>query len=135
MPLALVPGRPAERDTVVEGDIIADFGGFADHDAHAVVDEESVSDGGARMDFDAAHEPADLGDEPSGKLEAADPQPVAHPVEHEGVETGIAKNHFQKIAHGGVAPEGCTHVVPEGLEHGAFQPFMSVRGLIPVLQT
>ena len=49
----------AQRDAVVEGDPIADLGGLTDDHAHAMIDEQVVTDGGAGVDFDAgqaAHE-------------------------------------------------------------------------------
>ena len=58
--LAGVPGGAAEGDAVIEGHVIADQGGLADHDAHAVVDEEAATDGGTRVDLDAG-QPAHQG--------------------------------------------------------------------------
>lgn len=46
MALALVPGGAAQGNTLIEGDVVADLGGFADDDTHAVVDEEAPADPG-----------------------------------------------------------------------------------------
>ena len=71
-----VPGFPgvgwerfgAKCDALVEFDVSADHGGFADDDAGGVVDEESLAYFGARVDVDAGpsvavlrHDPGDKG--------------------------------------------------------------------------
>src|SRR6476660_3945724 len=40
VPLALVPRGAAERDAVVKRAVVTDLRGFADHHAHAVIDEK-----------------------------------------------------------------------------------------------
>ena len=47
MAFALVQAGAAQRDAVVERHIRANFGRLADHDPHAVVDEEARANGGA----------------------------------------------------------------------------------------
>src|SRR3546814_7188509 len=42
----------AERDALIDRDIIADLGGLADHDAETMIDEEVPADLRARMDVD-----------------------------------------------------------------------------------
>ena len=44
-------GRAAQRDTMIEGHIVADDGGFADHDAQTMIDEEVFADNGAGVDL------------------------------------------------------------------------------------
>ena len=41
MTLALLPAGTAQGYAVVEGAVVADDSGLADHDAHAVIDEET----------------------------------------------------------------------------------------------
>ena len=41
---------------MVERDIVADFGGFADHNASPMVDEKAVADGGAGIPGDVARQ-------------------------------------------------------------------------------
>ena len=54
----------AQRDTLVKLDAVTDPGGLADHDAGAVIDEESPADGGAGMDIDAGLAVCILGHHP-----------------------------------------------------------------------
>src|SRR3954469_23811615 len=53
MALGAVQAAAPERDVVVEHHVVADLGGLADDDAHAVVDEEPPADGRAGVDLDA----------------------------------------------------------------------------------
>ncbi len=50
----------AQGDLVIKGDIIADLGSLADHDAHAVVDEETPADHRAGMDLNPGEPTGDL---------------------------------------------------------------------------
>jgi hypothetical protein len=52
MAFALLPGRAAERDAVIQRAVVADLGGLTDDDAHAVIDEEPPPDARGRMDLD-----------------------------------------------------------------------------------
>ena len=55
--------RAAEGDALVERYVIADLGGFADHHAHAMVDEKAPADLSAGMNLDAGEKAADVADE------------------------------------------------------------------------
>ena len=78
MALARLPpgleGEPAQGDAVVDQHVVADLRRFADHHAHAVVDEEPPADPGAGMDLDA-------GDEAAGVRDHARRGPQAEAVE------------------------------------------------------
>ena len=50
--------RAAERDALVERDVVADRRRLPDHDARAVVDEQALADLGGRVDLDAGQPPA-----------------------------------------------------------------------------
>ena len=63
----------AERYALIERDIVTHLGGFADHHAHAVVDEYPLSDACPRVNFNAGQHPAEMRNEPAGK------QPTALP--------------------------------------------------------
>ena len=53
----------AQGDVLVDGDVVADLGGLADHD-EAVVDEEIAADLRAGMDVDRGQEAAEMVDQP-----------------------------------------------------------------------
>ena len=52
--------RDAEGDLVINITIVADFGGFADDDPHAVIDDESAPDFGGWMNFDTSQPACDV---------------------------------------------------------------------------
>ena len=60
MALAFLFAGSAQRDSLVEGDVVADDGGFADYGAHAMVDEEAAADFRAGMNFDSGEQARDL---------------------------------------------------------------------------
>jgi hypothetical protein len=72
---------------VVDHDVFADFGGFADDHPHAVVDEEPAADCGARVDLNAGQETAKLRYQPRREAQARDlPQAVRQPVDPDGMK-------------------------------------------------
>ena len=53
MALAGREAGAAERDALIERDVVADVGGLADHHARAVVDEQALADARRGVDLDA----------------------------------------------------------------------------------
>ena len=62
MALAGIFAGTAQRYPVVDGAVIPDLAGLAEHDAHAMVDEQTLTDGGTRVDLDAGAVTAMLAD-------------------------------------------------------------------------
>src|SRR5947209_2345816 len=95
MSLARVFTGSAERYSLVQEHVVAEFRCLADHDSHAVIDEESAANPRTRMDFDTrdgsrklAHHPRRS--EPSGTI-----QPVRETMQQDGVKPGITKQDFE----------------------------------------
>ena len=88
--------------------VIADLRRLADHDPHAVVDEEPIADRRARVDLDAGERASDVGDEAGQQRHPALAQRVGQPVELPGVKARVGENDFQ-VAGGRRVP------VPGGL--------------------
>ncbi len=61
MAFALVPGGTAQGDAVVNGAVVSDFGGFADHHAVAVIDKKARAYGGAGMDLNGGNNTGQMG--------------------------------------------------------------------------
>jgi hypothetical protein len=61
MALALVPGRAAQGDAVIQRAFVLDHRRLADHHAHAVVDEHAAADRRSRMDLDAGNPAREMG--------------------------------------------------------------------------
>src|SRR5690606_25102466 len=74
---------------VVEHDVVAELGGLADDDAHAVIDEETPADGRPRVDLDARDEPGPLRDGAPQEVPAPPPQAIGDAVPPDGVNTRI----------------------------------------------
>ncbi len=101
MAFAAVFTGAAEGDVVKNNAVVADFGGFADDDAHAVIDKKSLADFGTGMDFNAGEEAGNLGDEAREETEADFVKRMCEIfVKDDGVEARI-KDRF-KSAGGGI---------------------------------
>lgn len=93
-------GGAAERDIVVKSDVVADFGGFADNDSHAVVYKKSFADSGSGMNFDAGEKTPDLRDNPRGEAKVAFPKVMRKAVDENRVQPGRQQNRFGSVAGG-----------------------------------
>src|SRR5262249_31550969 len=72
-------------------DVLADLGGLADDDAHAVVDEETGTELRRRMDLDAREKPRHVRQEACRNLPAAPPHGMAEPVKRQRGQTRAAE--------------------------------------------
>ena len=86
MALAALAAGAAQRHALVEQHVVADLGGFADHHAGAVVDEEAAADGGAGVDLDLGEEAADLRNHARQQRHAPAVKPVGQAVRQDGVK-------------------------------------------------
>jgi hypothetical protein len=66
----------AERDALVERDVVADLRGLADYDAGTVIDEQALADLGAGMDLDPGRGAAEHRDRARHQRHATDLQRV-----------------------------------------------------------
>ncbi len=60
MPFSRFLTGAAQRYSLINGYVVADFGGLADHHSHAVIDEEATADLRPGMDLDARDPARDL---------------------------------------------------------------------------
>lgn len=101
--LAVVLAGAAERNALIQRAVIADHGRFADHDAHAVVDEQIFPDCRPGMDLNARAPAGALGDHAGNKLHIAAVKPVRPAVGAHRLKAGIEEIHLCPAARGGVA--------------------------------
>ncbi len=101
--LAVVLAGAAERDALVQCAVVADLGRLADHDAHAVVDEQILPDFRAGMNLDARTPARALGDHARDKLHIVAVKPVRPAVGAHRLEAGVEEVHLSPAACGGVA--------------------------------
>ena len=109
--LARIPTGAAKGDLVVERDVLADLGRLADDHAHAVVDEETTADAGARVDLDAGQKAGELGVHPGQPGQTMVPQPMTDAMRPQGLQPRITGQHFPHIACCGVAVEDAPNVI------------------------
>ena len=84
---ALLAGAP-EGDALVELAVVADDGGLAHDDAHAVVDHEAPADGGAGVNLDAEAVAAPRGERARDERMPVRPPPVLAAVGPDGAHAG-----------------------------------------------
>src|SRR5579871_2052224 len=65
MAFAVFFAGAAMRDSLLEGNVVADDRCFSDHDAHTVIDKETASEFCAGMDFNSSEKAGDLRQPPS----------------------------------------------------------------------
>ena len=107
MSLAALLPRPAQGDPLVHGDVVADRSGLTDDDAHTMVDEDSLTNSGSRVNLDPGDRPIQLGQQAGGQEETSAPQPVRYAVQRDGVESGRGQNRLDGRAGGWVTfPDG-----------------------------
>ncbi len=93
----------AEGDALVDQRVVADDRRFADHDAHAMVNEDAAPDRCAGVDFDPREEAGEMGDQPREEGEAPVIQPMGKAMEPQGMQSRIAKQDFQPVPRRGIA--------------------------------
>src|SRR5690606_4948731 len=87
MPFAVTSGPTAQGDAVVQHHVVADLRGLADHDAHAVVDEEPAADPCTRVDLDAGQPARELRAGAGRETQAAPPESMPDAVRPDRVQT------------------------------------------------
>jgi hypothetical protein len=79
---------------LIHQDIITNLGCLADDHSHAVVNEEPAANSRSRMYLDSGQKAVDMGEEATQKEQPASPEKVGYPMQPDGVQTGIAKDHL-----------------------------------------
>jgi hypothetical protein len=108
MPLALLVTSATESDTLIKEYVVTDLSGFPYHDTGSVIDEETTSDDGGRVNFDSGEKPAELGNQTGHKWHAPLVKQMSQPVGHRGVQARIAKENLKYAPCRGIpAKDGC----------------------------
>src|SRR5438093_262704 len=95
MALALIFARTAQRDALVNGDVVADDCSFANHDSHAVIDKQPLTDLRPRMNLDPSHPARPLRDQARKQVQTKPVEPVSKAMNPDGMQAGIAQQYFQ----------------------------------------
>ncbi|MDT7732885.1 MAG: hypothetical protein QOE12_59 [Mycobacterium sp.] len=116
--LAGLGAGSAERDPVVDGDVVAYLRRFADHHPRRVIDEQTLADDCAGVDVHAGQNSGDLTEGARSDLCAASPQPVTDPMAPDGVHARVGEHDLQRAGNGGITVLCRLDVAPESGEHG-----------------
>ena len=102
MPFAFILASTAQGHPLIKGTAISHHRCLSDDDAAAVVDEDSGADFCTGVDFHPGDPPGKLRDETGQKKPPVTVEKIGGPVQHDGVQSGIEKQHFGCIAGGRV---------------------------------
>ena len=108
----------AERDTLVDRDVVTHNCGFTDHHTTAVVDEDAAADLRTRMDFDLRPVPGDLRQIAGEEVELPLVQRMRDAMCPQGVESRVQQHHLECAACSRIAIQDAAHIVANVLEQG-----------------
>ncbi len=117
MALTFIPTGAAQGHALVQGHVITNFGGLANDDAHAVVDEEAAADLGARVNLDAGQPTPKVGHHPRQPFPTHAPQGTGQPMNPDRMHARVAGQHFKGIARRRVTVENTLDIFSQTLEH------------------
>ena len=118
---ALRQRRAAQRHALVDGAVVADLGGLADDDTHAMVDEHAPADRGAGVDLDAGEEASDVRNESAQPQQPALPAGMRPAVQHQRVQARVAGQRLPAPNARRGRVRGCKSMSSlQAAEHGRF---------------
>src|ERR1700743_507183 len=94
MAFPLLVAGPAECNTLVDQNVVANFRSLADNNARTVIDEKTPPDLRSRVDFNAGQKTRNLRDEPRNDRDVRLVQPMRETVQQNGVEAGVTEEDF-----------------------------------------
>jgi len=115
--LATLLACSAKGDSLIEDDIIPDDRCLSYNYSHAVVDEESTADGCAGVDFNSGNHSGDLRDYAREEPEADPVKEVSYAMQEDGVQAGVADQHFKGAGRRRVFPEDSVNLFLNGAPH------------------
>lgn len=127
--LASFVAGAAERNALVEHAVVAHDGGFADDDAHGVVDKEVLADLCGGMNLDAGDVAGDLREHAGERSMAVFPEPMLGYVVPLGVKTGVRKKDDQTVLRGGILRLDGLDVLANGIDKAHRPPSLSAMAM------
>jgi hypothetical protein len=93
MPFLAAGQRGATQGhALVQGAVVANLGGLANHHAHPVIDEHPSTDASPGMNFNAGQNTPEMRHEPAGEQPAVIPKPVGDTVIEQRVKPRITQH-------------------------------------------
>ena len=105
VPFAAIFASPAQRDSLINQNIITDLRRLTNDHAHTMVNEKAPSDLGPRMNLNTRQKSGNLRNESRDQIKAFAVEPMRQPVQQNRVKARITKNDFQHALRGRIFPE------------------------------
>jgi hypothetical protein len=99
--------------------------GFADDDAHAVIDEDTVPNPGAWVNFDSCAPPCHLAEQPGQQGRKGPPElpkPMAQPMQGQSMEARVTQQDLQRSTRGWISLFDDRQIGTQGFEHRPILP-------------
>src|SRR6266496_3208122 len=95
MPLPGVLAGAAERDALINSDLVADDRSLADHHTHTVIDKKAFANLSARMDLDSRSQPRHLRKPTRQHSHVMRLQPMIGTIEPQRVQSRVAQQDLE----------------------------------------
>lgn len=102
MPFTPLVAGTAQRDALIQQNVVAHFGRFTNYHAGSVIDEKALADLSARMNLNACYDSRALRYESRHNVAFVPVEPVRNAVEQDRMQAGIAKQDFETALGGWV---------------------------------
>src|SRR5450759_8909 len=113
VPLAFLFSCASQRYALEQSDVVSDLGRLADHDAHAMVDEEPLTDGRALVYLDAGYHSGEHRYRAREAGNVSQVQVVGDPMGPDGMEPRVGRDDLERAGGRGVAVLHGLDVQPE----------------------
>src|ERR1700722_7542481 len=121
MAFATAGAGDAEGDLMIDIAVTGRLGVLADHDSHAVIDDESAPEFGGGMNLDAGQPARYMRGESSKKIQVVGPKPMRQAMPNDRMQAWVAKQYFDIGTSRGsalsIAADGLTE---EHVSHATF---------------
>ena len=117
MPLASFVSGATQSHILINQNVVANFGGFADYDAHAMIDKKTPADGGAWVNFDSGEKAGELRDHARHQRYVGLIELMGEPMEQDRMEPGIAQENLENALGGRVFAKYSVDLFPDCAKH------------------
>jgi hypothetical protein len=104
--------RAPKSNPLVQGHVITNYRSLTNHNPHAVINEEPLTNLCGGMDLDARDGSIELRDDSRENGDSSTIQSVRKPMQLSRVKPGITEHHFEGAARSGVTLEYCLDISP-----------------------
>ncbi|MNJ59958.1 hypothetical protein D3C77_556650 [compost metagenome] len=117
MAFALIPASAAEGHALINSHVITNLGGFTDDDTHAMVDKETTTDLGPRMNLDPGQPATEVRHQPRQPFQFVAPQHAGQSMDPDRMHAGVAGQDFKSVTRRRVSMEYALDIFTQTLEH------------------